>query len=235
MSFFKKHKKTLIIIGSVTAGLVTVGCISLYAIRKKPIRFAFSSYDIKCNDIDIRNVFKRKDGVGNLIVATHSYNPIDQLVMLTELIKYTNTKKNDTCILAYKSKSTKFLVELFEGSHESMVYTTRNNTNTVNKCIEKLNNGQNVIIFLHLGRKSKGIYHIINNSKCNVILSKITHKTLPQEHLDDNNTCINIYSNILSRLFKNYHLEYDIFDKPQQNETPQDYMVRLKQQLYFKN
>jgi hypothetical protein len=233
MHFFKKHKKTLIIIGSVTTGLVTVGCISLYAIRQKPIRAAFSSYDINNNDIDRKEIFKKKDGVGNLIVVSHSFAPIDQLIMASEFVKYTDKKFNETCFISYESNNNKRLNRLLGGTNNNMIYTTRNNTDTVDKCIEKLNNGQNIVIFLHLGRDSTGIYHIINNSKCNIVLAKITHNSLPITYLDTEKNFIKIYSTILTRTFRHYHLEYDTFEEPTPDETPQEYMKRLKQQIYL--
>jgi hypothetical protein len=235
MHFCKKNKKKIIIIASVTAGLVTVGYISLYAIRQKPIRLAFSSYDIKNNDIEVKELFNKKEGVGNLIVTTHSYNPIDQLVMVSEVVKYTNRKYSETCFVALEHNNNKFITGLLGGTNDNMIYTTRNKTNTVHKIIEKLNNGQNVVIFLHLGRKSTGIYHIINNSNCNIILAKITHNSFPPSYLDLNKNCIQKFTTILKSIFKYYHLEYEIFNKPTQGETPQEYMTRLKEQLYLES
>lgn len=235
MSFFKKHKKSLIIIGSVTAGLVTVGCISIHLIRKKPIRLAFSSYNTINNGIDTKEIFKKKEGVGNLIVVTHSYNPIDQLVMVSEVVKYTNRKYNETCFVALEHNNNKFITGLLGGTNDNMIYTTRNKTSTVQKCIEKLNNGQNVVIFLHLGIKSTGIYHIINNSNYNIILAKITHNSFPPSYLDLNKNCMQKFTTILKSIFRHYHLEYDTFEQPSLSETPQEYMERLKQQLYLQN
>ena len=235
MSFFKKHKKSLIIIGSVTAGLVTVSCISIHLIRKKPMRLVFSSYDTNNNGIDRKEIFKKKEGVGNLIVVTHSYSPIDQLLMVTEVVKYTNRKYNETCFVGFDQKGNKFINRLLGGTNDNMIYTTRNKTNTVEKCIEKLNNGQNVIIYLHLSRKSTGIYHIVNNSNCNIVLAKITHNSLPQTHSDLSKNFIKVSTIVLRRTFRHYNLEYDTFEQPSLGETPREYMERLKQQLYLES
>jgi len=233
MSFLRKHKKTLIIIGSVAAGLVTVGCISIHLIRQKPIHAVFSSYNVKNNGIERKKLFKKKEGVGNLIVTSHDYGHIDVLVMATEL-KLSKQNINNAFVAGCVGK-TPILTSILKKKNENFkVFYTGKNSNIVTKITNSLNEGNNVVIFLNNNNNGTGIYHTIKNTNCNLILARINPnnyitntRQLNTDHL------FKTLGFCFSTLFKNYHLEYDTFDHPLENETSKEYMSRLKQQLYL--
>ena len=143
-------------------------------------------------------------------------------------------RDNQNIFVSWDTSYNKILNTLLGGNNENIIYTKGQKINTVQKCVEKLLNGQNIIIFLYSHSDSTGAYNIAKKSNCDVFLARIfTDSNVAKSSKDVSYK--KIYPFVFSTLFKHYHLEYDIFNKPTQDETPQEYMTRLKQQLYLEN
>jgi hypothetical protein len=234
MHFLKKHKKPLVIIGSITAGLVTVSCISLYLIRKKPIRLAFSSYNTINNGIDTKEVFKKKEGVGNLIVVTHSYQHIDDFIMSNEILIAGYKHSNYIIASWFPTFIKKYIFPiLFVKDHLNLIVLKDRSKNS-EFIKEKIINGYNVVIFLHPGQKSKGAYYIQKDTNCNVILGSITSDdtSLIIHDKYDHKHKKHYY---FHSCFRRYQLEYDTFENSYETESPEEYMLRLQEKLFLKN
>ncbi len=94
---------------------------------------------------------------------------------------------------------------------------------TIEKCTKKLKNGENVVIFLNKDKESNGIYHIIKNSSCKVVL--VNKKVV------SNITNPKLKNNFIAMYGMKYEIMYQEWEKSKNMEMS-DYMDSLRQNLY---
>ena len=239
MSNPRNYKKSFIVAGSITAGLTGIAAAGLYLIRKKPIRLLLSSYKVNnTKNIDITSLYQKKNnGPGNLIIYSHDYNRADPLIAINE-IKDNNKNKDYNAIISSRH-STKKLNNIFGNTrqnHNLEQLFIEKNSNLTEKCSDIIKNGSTVTIFLSYLNEKKGIYHIIKNSNCNVFLVRINceNPKLRTRLLEERHK-INHINTYIKTINSVYQVDYDIFDNPTENESPEEYMTRLKKHLYLDN
>ena len=144
-----------------------------------------------------------------LYVISHEYEHKDIFIIFNIFSKI---KKHFYVLFA--DKPWNYLLEYIKPDNLTFLYVT---SGTVNKLSSKLMLGHNVLLFLYNQNESSGVYHIYNNTNCNIRLIKINKNNdkliqnndkLIKNHY--NSSYIEIYMN---NLFSNYNVEFKKINK----------------------
>ncbi len=103
--------------------------------------------------------------------------------------------------------------------------------NTVNILSEKLNNYNNVIMYLYKDSDSSGLYYILKNTNCNLITIKI--KCINKNNISNhyNGNYFDIY---MDNLNNTYSIKYDKIDyKLEDYKNSKEFMNYIKSHLYL--
>jgi len=136
---------------------------------------------------------------GNLIVSTHNYEHKDIFLIMN----YFSKRSEENNYILFADKIWNILLEPIRSNNIEFIYVTNG---TVNKIINRLMNGDNVIMFLYKESDSTGLYHILNyfDFNINVYLAKINEES--NNNLKSNNI------NKISKISNHYNSSFfDIF------------------------
>lgn len=199
--------------------------ISLIIIITVLIIFEFNTkYNIK-SEFVIENNNSNK---GNLIVATHNYEHKDIFIILN----YFSNKKDKYYIL-FADKIWNTLLEPFRTLNIEFIYVT---SGTVDKIINRLAAGDNVIMFLYKESDSSGLYHIINyfNNELEVTLAKIEDYKEQKNNREDYQISNHYNSSFYDIFVNNFNKTFDLnFEKYNYSESNKNiFMEDFKNQLY---
>lgn len=199
--------------------------ISLIIIITVLIIFEFNTkYNIK-SEFVIENSNK-----GNLIVATHNYEHKDIFIILN----YFSNKKDKYYIL-FADKIWNTLLEPFRTLNIEFIYVT---SGTVDKIINRLAAGDNVIMFLYKESDSSGLYHIINyfNNELEVTLAKIEEqKNNKEDYQISNHYNSSFYDIFVNNFNKTFDLKFEKYKYSKYNyfkSNKNTFMKDFKNQLY---
>ena len=154
-----------------------------------------------------------------LFVVEHEDDAfVDTMVMSQELHNHSN--KNQKYNLITRDCNEKFL---------KLPYLSKYNTikvkgKTVEKCIDKIKNKENIVIFLRKNIKNKGIYHILKETKIPIVLVK---KKLIKNQVKESRPIIIRYINTQWEINYNLYDNYEI----EKNE-PEEFLNSLKDKLF---
>lgn len=163
---------------------------------------------------------------GNLIVSTHDYEHKDIFIMLNELSKLYYNK----FYVLFADKIWNILLEPLRPKNVEFIYVKNN---TVNKLSSKIILGHNVVMFLYKESESSGIYHILKNTNCNLILTKI-NKNNKNNNITKNHT----NSSKLEIFLDNFNSSYNFHTlqyKYDNSINSKLFMNNLKNVLYLKS
>jgi hypothetical protein len=114
---------------------------------------------------------------GRLIVCTHNYEHVDIFIMLREL-----SYIKEQVYVVFADEIWNKLIEFFKVVNTTFIFTTNK---TTEKIINQINNGNTVLLFLYnLKFPRTGIYHVLNSTGCDLILSQIKSKHEETTHLN---------------------------------------------------
>jgi hypothetical protein len=159
-----------------------------------------------------------------LYIVTHDYHHIDIIGIIYIL---SNFKKNNYyCITAND-----WLNKLFEligniigcANNIKLIYTK---TGAVNKSIKLLNQNNNVVVFLHKHKKNTGIYNIIKNSRCKVVLVSI----ISRKKINKNTYFNSKLAIALSYINEDFDITIENFNNSYKNSD--DCLTKIKKLLY---
>ena len=173
-----------------------------------------STYELK-NDINLKK--------NELLICTHSYEFIDIFIILNEYIN----KKIEISIV-FDDKPWNYLLQYYLYSigvfNIEFIFCIGGTVKKVKDTIHT----KPVIIYLYNYKKSKGIYHMLNNSDIKAYNCKITsnHKSLIYD--TDNVSFLEIFINNFN---KHYYVEYNDFNYTI-NMNPELFIEDLKNILY---
>lgn len=211
--------------------------ISLIIIITVLILFEFNTkYNIKSEFV----IEKNNNNKGNLIIVTHNYEHKDIFIILN----YFGNRKEKYYIL-FADKIWNTLLEPFRTFNIEFIYVT---SGTVDKIINRLAAGDNVIMFLYKESDSSGLYHILNyfNNELEVTLAKIednqnkqnTQKNYQDYQKHNKNQISNHYNSSFYNIFvNNFNKTFDLkFEKYNYSESnylkSNTFMINFKNQLY---
>ena len=166
---------------------------------------------------------------GTLYVISHEYEHKDIFIIFNIFSKI---KKHFYVLFA--DKPWNYLLEYIKPDNLTFLYVT---SGTVNKLSSKLILGHNVLLFLYNQNESHGIYHIYNNTKCNIRLIKINKNN--DKFIKNNDKFIKNHYNssyfeiYISNLFSNYNVEFKKISKKILNSIvePKLFMKNIKYKL----
>ena len=187
--------------------------ISLIIIITILILFEFNTkYNIKSEFIIENNNNNNK---GNLIVATHNYEHKDIFIILN----YFANKKEKYYIL-FADKIWNIILEPFRPLNIEFIYVT---SGTVDKIINRLAAGDNVIMFLYKESDSSGLYHIINyfNNGLDVTLAKIEDykKNDKKDYQISNHYNSSFYDIFVNNFNKTFDLKFEKYNYSKYNKN----------------
>jgi hypothetical protein len=177
-----------------------------------------------------------------LIIASHYYNTVDAMIMCNESRK---SQKTINIVAEFSLENSRDIYNQFWKSFPIYTPYKRINlykgqkNNIVEKSIERLENDENVLMFLNKKNKSKGIYHILKNFvKNKKVISEDNNKRLPilfvkiykegqdlKEERKDND-------HINSFKGKKFNLEYEEVKDYPIDKSPEEFMEWVKGKLY---
>lgn len=157
-----------------------------------------------------------------LFVISHEYEHKDIFIIFNIFSKI---KKHFYVLFA--DKPWNYLLEYIKPDNLTFLYVT---SGTVNKLSSKLILGHNVLLFLYNQNESHGIYHIYNNTKCNIRLIKINKNNDKFIKNHYNSSYFEIYIN---NLFSNYNVEFKKISQKILNSIvePKLFMKNIKYKL----
>lgn len=165
----------------------------------------------------------------HLIVVSHNYEIVDAMIMCGES-RY--SKKNINIIAEYKTtKKGDKINQFFKNfplytPYRKLDFQKGKTNNLVNRSIEYLKKGENVLIFLHQNSNSKGIYHILKSQKVPILFTKIYRK---DHDLKYKRPMTNYLKNIFGQEFL---VEYKSTDNYNIDKNPEDFMFWIKENIY---
>lgn len=161
---------------------------------------------------------------GNLIVSTHDYEHKDIFIMLNELSKLCSNK----FYVLFADKIWNILLEPLRPKNVEFIYVKNN---TVNKLSSKINLGHNIVMFLYKESESSGIYHILKNTNCNLLLSKI-NKNSKNSRITKNHTNSSKLEIFLNNFNSSYNFDTIQYDYDNNLLNSKLFMNDLKNILY---
>jgi len=176
--------------------------------------------------IESKLTFKKSNNNGNLIVATHNYEHKDIFVMLN----YFSKRSEEKYYVLFADKIWNIILEPLRALNLEFMYVTNG---TVNKIINRLMAGDNVIMFLYNESDSNGIYHIMDyfDFNINVYLAKIN-----QENINNGNTSnhynSSFYDIFVNNFNKKFNLNFEEFENEKIIKNKDLFMNKFKKQLY---
>ena len=194
-------------------------------IQENPLSIFKSTYNEINIKINKQEIYRRKKK-GSLIILSHSYEHIDLIILYHELLK-----TDPSCVLFGANRPWNWLLHsLFKSSFNKckVIYITKN---TVNKMKLEIEQGYNVIVFYYQYKKDTGIYNLIKMTDCDIYTARITCNN-PHIKSMKNNNIKSLYKMVSDSFNNQYHIEYNTFDKPTDNELPADYITRFKTHIY---
>ena len=165
----------------------------------------------------------------HLIVVSHNYEIVDAMIMCGES-KYSHNNIN--IIAEYKTKDNGDKINQFwknfpiYTSYRKLDFQREKKNNLVQKSIEYLEKGENVLIFLHQHSKSKGIYHILKEKKYPILFTKIYREDHDLKYKRDKT---NYLKNIFGYKFK---VDYNSVKDYETNKEPEKFMEWVKDNIY---
>jgi hypothetical protein len=174
--------------------------------------------DLKCETISDKKIEDFKGPF--LIIATHAYYHADSIIVCSESKKSKN-KFNIIALRNWKEPFRQFFREfpLFT-SYNKINVDDKIKNNTVEKAIDRIKKNENVVILYAKEKQSKGIYHILKNTKVPILFL-----TIYKKYNKDNN-------NIKGETFElNYK---EVKDYPI-DKKPEEFMEWVKSNLYDQN
>lgn len=151
----------------------------------------------------------------SLFISDHHINNLDQMIMLTEIIK--SSKKFNIVSLKYN-----FITNLFKSlplfSAYDLIHIDKNKKNdVVKKCVEKLKEKQeNVLFFMKENAfKRKGIYHVLQETNVPIVLVRF-------KELQTGNKVFN----------RKFEIEYEKIENYKLTEDKELFMNSIKEKLY---
>lgn len=167
------------------------------------------------------NIRDLKGNKGNLYIVDHRENPfVDILIMSNECRKIKNKNKN--YLVSAGSQRSKIINYLPKITPYEVLNIT--DGDTVKKCIDLINNNNNVIIFIsNEVSKKTGIYYILKETKTKAIMVKKKIENIKYTGWEDR---------ILDIFGKKQEITYTDY-KYNLNLTPQDFMKELITILFF--
>lgn len=203
--------------------------ISLIIIITVLILFEFNTkYNIKSDF-----VIEKNNNKGNLIIATHNYEHKDIFIILN----YFGKRSNEKYYILFADKIWNTLLEPFRTLNIEFIYVT---SGTVDKIINRLAAGDNVIMFLYKESDSSGLYHIINyfNNELEVKLAKIEDNQEKQDYQDNqisnhyNSSFYEIFVNNFNKIFDLKFEKYNYSKYNYSESNKNTFMKDFKNQLY---
>lgn len=172
---------------------------------KYPAEFFGLKYTIKDNEKKITDF---KEGP-YLFVVDHSHPAYMDIMIMSQEIHQKVEKPEDFYLVSKKCK----------GAYDYPIYYTGYNIleitkGTTEKCIEKLNMGKNVVVFLQEKFKGKGIYHMLKETGAKLVLVK---KRLIENKYGKKLTNDLRWSGIKYSISYNEINDYPIEEKDEQN------------------
>lgn len=166
----------------------------------------------------------------HLIISSHYYNTVDAMIMCEESHK---TKKTINIIAEFNLNTSRDLYNQFWKSLP--IYTPYRKVNLykgyknnlVDKSKNYLNKKEHVLMFLNKKNKSKGVYHILKDTKVPILFVKIYRKDQDLKiERRDNNFISSFYG-------KEFKVEYNIVKKYDIDNMKEDeFMDWVKNNLY---
>lgn len=151
----------------------------------------------------------------SLFISDHHIDMHDQMIMLTEILK--NNRKFNVISLKFN-----FITSLFKSlplfPAYDLIHVDKNKKNeVVNKCIEKLKeNQENVLFFMtEASFKRKGIYHVLQETDVPIVL--VRFKEIPTGN------------KVFNRKFE---IEYEKIENYKLTEDKELFMNSIKEKLY---
>lgn len=195
------------------------------------ILFEFNTkYNIKSEFL----IQENNNNKGNLIVATHNYEHKDIFIILNYF-----SNKNEKYYILFADKIWNTLLEPFRTLNIEFIYVT---SGTVDKIINRLAAGDNVIMFLYKESDSSGLFHIINyfNNGLEVTLAKIEDNKEQKNNKEDyqisNHYNSSFYDIFVNNFNKTFDLKFEKYKYSKYNYSKYNkntFMIDFKNQLYF--
>lgn len=190
-----------------------------YAVPHKLLNIKYTT------NLNLKNLNKP-----HLIIVSHYYNTVDATIMCNESKK---TKNTINIIAEFEINNLGSAFNQFWKSfpiytpyRKVNLYKGKNN-NLVQKSIDYLNKNEHVLIFLKKEKKSKGIYHILKETKVPILFVKIYKKgqDLKLENRDNDT-----FKGIVG---KDFVVDYNIVENYNlEDKKDIDFMKWVKNNIY---
>lgn len=182
------------------------------------------------NNLENLNNFQNSNNsnnYGNLIVSTHNYEHKDIFLIMN----YFGKRSEENNYILFADKIWNILLEPIRSNNIEFIYVTNG---TVNKIINRLMNGDNIIMFLYKESDSTGLYHILDyfDFNINVYLAKINEESNNNQKISNhyNSSFFNIFINNFN---KHLNLKFEEFDIENYKIEEKDiFMQKFIEKLY---
>lgn len=167
---------------------------------------------------DLKNTNGKK---GNLYIVCHDDNPLVDVMIISNEVKKIKKKSH---LIAGNSGNFTWINYLPKLTPYNIIRVK--DGNTTKKCIDIINNNENVFIFLKSKRTATGIYHILSETKARAILVK---KNLDGNY-DHNNKKFKMLTNVFGSRNEIKYIDYVYNLKENPKEFISNITKRLKEQ-----
>jgi len=182
------------------------------------VLYPASIFGLKYN-VTSRLKFKDLNKGPYLFIVDHRDPPHTDIMIMSQEV---HNSKNPEKFTLLSGRSERF--------YTNFLYYTKYNiiekkSNTTQKCIDKLKNNENVVIFLRDDSKGKGIYYILKETNIPIIFVK--------KKLIKNSTNKKLENHIFKYRGMEYNIDYNLISEYDiKNKNSEEFMNWIKKNLY---